>query len=58
MGPPAIAERFGLAFQSLGWETYFLAARVTIDAAVLADLTEAAGWAASTTLGYQSTACG
>ncbi|KQQ32105.1 LuxR family transcriptional regulator [Methylobacterium sp. Leaf125] len=58
MGPPAIAERFGLAFQSLGWETYFLAARVTIEAAVLADLTEAAGRAASTTLGYQSTACG
>ncbi|KQO74404.1 substrate-binding domain-containing protein [Methylobacterium sp. Leaf88] len=58
MGTPAIAERFGLAFQSLGWETYFLAARTTVDEALLTQLTEAAGRAASVTLGYQSTACG
>jgi molybdate transport repressor ModE-like protein len=58
MGTPAIAERFGLAFESLGWETYFLAARTTVDEAMLVALTEAAGRAASMTLGYQSTACG
>lgn len=27
MGTPAVAERFGLAFHSVGWETYFLAVR-------------------------------
>ena len=58
MGTPAIAERFGLAFEPVGWETYFLAARTTIDEAMLVALTEAAGRAASMTLGYQSTACG
>lgn len=27
MGTPGVAERFGLAFHSVGWETYFLAVR-------------------------------
>jgi molybdate transport repressor ModE-like protein len=58
MGTPAVAERFGLAFHPFGWETYFLAARTSVDEAVLAGLVEAATRAAGATLGYQSTACG
>ncbi|KQP42936.1 LuxR family transcriptional regulator [Methylobacterium sp. Leaf104] len=58
MGTPVVAERFGLAFHPLGWETYYLAARTTVDETVLAGLTEAADDAAGATLGYQSTACG
>ncbi|MGU3360069.1 substrate-binding domain-containing protein [Methylobacterium sp. M6A4_1b] len=58
MGTPAVAERFGLAFHPFGWETYYLAARITVDETVLAGLAEAAGDAAGAALGYQSIACG
>lgn len=58
MGTPAIAARFGLAFRSVGWETYYLAARITVDAAALFSLHAEAARAAGTTLGYQSVACG
>ncbi len=38
MGVRAVAERFGLAFVPLGTETYFLAARAEVAAALLARL--------------------
>lgn len=66
MGTRAIAGRFGLAFAALGWETYFLAARNSVDPALLRGLREAAareardtiGYTAPDPRGYQSAKCG
>ncbi|MCJ2037321.1 substrate-binding domain-containing protein [Methylobacterium sp. J-068] len=59
LGTPAVAERFGLAFRPVGWETYFLAIRAhlwerSIDptGSPLTNLLDAIAAAAGTTLGY------
>lgn len=65
MGTPAVAERFGLAFHSVGWETYFLVANASLDPGALTPLRDAVAAVADSTLGYappsvayQSAACG
>ena len=52
MGTRAAAEAFGLDFEPLGWEIYFLAARASIPAERLAPLIEAARSAACEAPGY------
>ena len=72
MGTPGVAARFGLAFHSVGWETYFLAVRGRGDPGanaspfgtlgqLLGAVAEAAGATpgyAAPTLAYQSAVCG
>ncbi|GJD74886.1 substrate-binding domain-containing protein [Methylobacterium goesingense] len=59
MGTPAVAQRFGLAFHSVGWETYFLAIRADFPGLARSEPPDtldlflaAIAQAAATTLGY------
>jgi molybdate transport repressor ModE-like protein len=52
MGTRAAAEAFSLGFRAIGWEIYFLAAPVSLPAARLQPLMEAARSAAARTPGY------
>lgn len=53
MGTRAAAAAFGLGYERLGWETYFLAARADVPTARLAPLIEATRAAARRTAGYR-----
>lgn len=56
LGVRAAAERLGLEFVTVGWETYYLAASPSLDASLLAGLITAARARAARTTGYRACA--
>ncbi|KQP72097.1 LuxR family transcriptional regulator [Methylobacterium sp. Leaf469] len=53
LGARAAAERFGLAFLSLGWECYYLACSASLPDALLDRVAEAVAEGADRTVGYR-----